>query len=60
MSNEMRLFSVTNERPLAVKVSKALGVPLCEIELQKFSDGEVKINMRKRSRNQLLCTPVGE
>ncbi|WP_088809792.1 MULTISPECIES: ribose-phosphate pyrophosphokinase [unclassified Listeria] len=50
MSNEMRLFSVTNERPLAVKVSKALGVPLCEIELQKFSDGEVKINIGESVR----------
>ncbi|EIA19163.1 ribose-phosphate diphosphokinase [Listeria fleischmannii] len=52
MSNEMRLFSVTNERPLAIKISKALGIPLCEIELQKFSDGEVKINIEESIRGK--------
>lgn len=57
----MRLFSVTNERPLAIKISKALGIPLCEIELQKFSDGEVKINIEESIRGKkLLCDSVDE
>lgn len=46
----MRLFSVTNERPLAKKISEKLGIPLCEVELQKFSDGEVKINIGRSVR----------
>ncbi|WP_099222784.1 ribose-phosphate diphosphokinase [Listeria costaricensis] len=50
MANEMKLFSVTNERPLALKIAENLGVPLCEVELQKFSDGEVKINVEESIR----------
>lgn len=50
MSNEMRLFSVTNERPLAQKISEKLDVPLCEVDLQKFSDGEVKVNIGRSVR----------
>ncbi|EUJ26264.1 ribose-phosphate pyrophosphokinase [Listeria grayi FSL F6-1183] len=46
----MRLFSVTKDRPLAVKIAKFLDMPLAEVELQKFSDGEVKINIGESVR----------
>lgn len=50
MSGQMRLFSVTKDRPLAVKIAKFLDMPLAEVELQKFSDGEVKINIGESVR----------
>lgn len=50
MSGQMRLFSVTRDRPLAVKIAKCLDMPLAEVELQKFSDGEVKINIGESIR----------
>ncbi|MCH2812654.1 ribose-phosphate pyrophosphokinase-like domain-containing protein, partial [Listeria monocytogenes] len=50
MAGKMKLFSVTSERPLATKIADYLDIPLCEGELQKCSDGEVKINIEERIR----------
>lgn len=51
MAGKMKLFfSVTSERPLATKIADYLDIPLCEVELQKFSDGEVKINIEESIR----------
>ncbi|MBC2254544.1 ribose-phosphate pyrophosphokinase [Listeria ivanovii] len=50
MARKMKLFSVTSERPLATKIADYLDIPLCEVELQKFSDGEVKINIEESIR----------
>jgi ribose-phosphate pyrophosphokinase len=52
MSDELMLFTLESSRPLAEKVSAALGVPLAAHEEREFEDGEHKsrplVNVRGR------------
>ncbi|WP_163654736.1 ribose-phosphate pyrophosphokinase [Listeria sp. PSOL-1] len=52
MSREMKLFSISNERPLALKIAENLGVSLCKMSLQRFSDGEVKVSIEESVRGK--------
>ena len=50
MSSPIKIFSGTNSRQLAEKISDFFGSPLGEIELLKFSDGEMQVYYQESIR----------
>jgi ribose-phosphate pyrophosphokinase len=64
--NDLKIFSGTANPPLASRIAEYLGVPLGEIALGTFPDGEIscKINEDVRGRDVFLiqptCPPVNE
>jgi ribose-phosphate pyrophosphokinase len=64
--NDLKLFSGTANPALAARIAEYLGVPLGEIALGTFPDGEIscKINEDVRGRDVFLiqptCPPVNE
>ena len=38
---QLKLFSLNSNRPLAEAISKAVGVPLSDATVDKFSDDEI-------------------
>jgi ribose-phosphate pyrophosphokinase len=64
--NDLKLFSGTANPALASRIAEYLGVPLGEIALGSFPDGEIscKINEDVRGRDVFLiqptCPPVNE
>jgi len=64
--NDLKLFSGTANPPLARRIAEYLGVPLGDISLGAFPDGEIscKINEDIRGRDVFLiqptCPPVNE
>lgn len=63
---EIKLFSGNANVSLAQKIAKKLGVPLGDIELNKFSDGEINCNIKESVRGrdvfliQSTSQPVNE
>lgn len=47
---QLKLFSLNSNRPLAEAISKAVGVPLSDATVDKFSDDEIKISV-----NESIC-----
>ena len=47
---EMKLFSGTNSRYVAVKIAEALGVQLGKINIQRFADGEFEVSYEEPVR----------
>lgn len=41
MRNELKLISGTANRPLAEEIAKKLKIPLTEVEVKRFNDGEI-------------------
>ena len=41
MRNELKLISGTANRPLAEEIAKKLNIPLTEVEVKRFNDGEI-------------------
>ena len=64
--NDLKIFSGTANPALAKRITEYLGVPLGDIALGKFPDGEIscKINEDVRGRDVFLiqptCPPVNE
>src|SRR4029079_11153873 len=64
--NDLKIFSGTANQSLAKRITDYLGVPLGDIALSKFPDGEIscKINEDIRGRDVFLiqptCPPVNE
>lgn len=42
---KVKLFSLRANRPLAEEISKACGIPLSEVEVSQFADGEITTNV---------------
>ena len=47
---EMKLFSGTNSRYVALKIAEALGVNLGKIKIQRFADGEFEVSYEEPVR----------
>lgn len=66
MSGEIKLFSGSSNRPLAMAVAEHLGRPLNRIKLGRFSDGEIHVEVLESVRGQdvfviqSLSTPVND
>ena len=63
---KVKLFSLNANRPLAEKISSYTGIPLSDLEVKKFADGEITINIAETVRGhhvfvvQPTQTPVNE
>lgn len=53
-SNNLRIFSLNANQPLAQKVAKNMGVELSKCEVKKFADGEIQINIEDSVRNDVV------
>lgn len=47
---DMKLFSLSSNRPLAEEIAEELGVELGKVETTTFADGEVRINIEESIR----------
>ncbi|MFT8939691.1 ribose-phosphate diphosphokinase, partial [Leuconostoc falkenbergense] len=47
---KLKLFSLSSNEPLAQKIADSVGVPLSEISVKRFADGEVQINIEESIR----------
>lgn len=63
---KVKLFSLNANRPLAEKISSYTGITLSDLEVKKFADGEITINIAETVRGhhvfvvQPTQTPVNE
>ncbi len=61
-----KIFSGTSNLPLATSVCKYLNIPLGEMQVKRFSDGEIFVEISESVRGahafviQSTCTPVNE
>ena len=61
-----KLFSGTANKPLAEKIAQHIGVPLGEVRIQRFADGEVYFQLLENVRGQDVfvvqptCYPVDQ
>ena len=42
---KVKLFSLSANRRLAEEISKWSGIPLSKIDLERFADGEIGVNL---------------
>ena len=62
----MMIFSGSANRPLASEIAARLHLPLGRIRLERFSDGEIMVEIEQNVRNQdiyiiqPLCAPVND
>ena len=65
-STEVKLFAGNSNRALAESIAKALKLPLSEVEVGRFSDGEISVHISETVRGrdvfiiQSTCSPVNE
>ena len=65
-STEIKLFTGNSNRALAEAIAAELGIPLSEIEVGHFSDGETSVHISETVRGrdvfiiQSTCAPVNE
>ena len=63
---KLKLFSLSSNEPLAEKIAESVGVPLSEISVKRFADGEVQINIEESIRGdnvfviQSTAAPVND
>src|SRR5580698_5994015 len=61
-----KLFSGTANRPLAEEIGRQIGVPVGEVKIQRFADGEVYFQLLENVRGvdvfvvQPTCYPVDQ
>ena len=66
MTPPMKLFSGNSNRPFAESVSACLKAPLGDMNISRFADGEVQVELRDNVRGahifliQSACKPVNE
>ena len=64
--DKMIVFSGNSNKPLADKISKALGVKQAKALVSRFSDGEIRVKIEENVRGkdvfliQTNCAPVNE
>jgi len=64
--NELKIFSGNANQPLAQKICQYLGIPLGDVTVGRFSDGEITVEIKENVRGkdvfvvQPTCTPVNE
>lgn len=46
----LKIFALNSNQPLAQKISESMGVPLGKISVDRFSDGEIRINIEESVR----------
>ncbi len=65
-STEIKLFAGNSNRALAESIAKELKLPLSEVEVGRFSDGEISVHISETVRGrdvfiiQSTCSPVNE
>jgi ribose-phosphate pyrophosphokinase len=52
MNEKVKLISGNSNRPLAQKISNYLGIPLCDAEIKRFSDGEISVKINENIRGK--------
>ena len=52
MAGELKLISGNSNPHLASEISECLGIPLCDVTVQKFPDGENSIHVRETVRGE--------
>lgn len=63
---KVKLFTLNANKPLAEKISKYTQIPISELEVRRFSDGEIQVNIAETVRGhhvfvvQPTQTPVNE
>jgi ribose-phosphate pyrophosphokinase len=66
MAYELKLFSGNANRALATEIAQSLGTPLADAEVDRFSDGEVFVQINENVRGadvfviQPTCPPVND
>ena len=66
MAYELKLFSGNANRPLAEEIAQYLRVPMGDVEVSRFSDGEVFVQVNENVRGadvfvvQPTCPPVND
>jgi len=50
IGRKLKLLAGNANPPLASEISRALGIPLCDAAVDRFSDGEVRIRIRETVR----------
>jgi ribose-phosphate pyrophosphokinase len=66
MAYDLKLFTGNANRPLAEEIAQYLRVPLCDAEVNRFSDGEVFVQVNENVRGadvfviQPTCPPVND
>lgn len=50
--NDFVIFSGSSNRPLAEKISSYTGIPLGDIELSRFADGEIYVQVKENVRGK--------
>jgi len=64
--NKLKLITCNSNRELAKEISECIGVPLCDAEIMRFSDGEIQIRLEESVRGcdcyiiQSTCAPVND
>ncbi|HIE33168.1 MAG TPA: ribose-phosphate pyrophosphokinase, partial [Thermodesulfobacteriaceae bacterium] len=64
--NHMKIFSGNSNPELAKKICEYLAVPLGHMEIRRFSDGEIFVEIKENVRGadvfviQSTCPPVNE
>lgn len=52
MKNQIKLFSGSSNRDLAVKVSQQIGVPLAKADVRKYANGETRVQILESVRGR--------
>jgi len=66
MRTKLKLISGTANPVLSSEISESLGIPLCDADVGRFSDGEVRVRIRETVRGadvfvvQPTCPPVND
>ena len=48
--SKIKLFALNSNKPLAQKIADAMGIPLGKTSVDRFSDGEIRINIEESIR----------
>lgn len=63
---KLKLITCNSNRKLAAEIAECIGVPLCDAEVLRFSDGEIQIRLEDSVRGcdvyiiQSTCAPVND
>ncbi len=45
--SKLKIFALNSNKPLAEKIAESVGVPLGKTSVDRFSDGEIRINIEE-------------
>ena len=48
--SKLKIFALNSNKPLAEKIAESVGVPLGKMSVDRFSDGEIRINIEESIR----------